>query len=105
MPTRSPGWMVAGSICSRDSSTRTGVPADGGVAAARTNNHRGVITAVPKELSLGLTRWTLNAAAFRHNRGDCCDRSGLRERPRAKHDCLPAIRLFSYGHIVHARTV
>ena len=27
-----------------------------GVAAASTNNHRGVITAVPKELSLGFTR-------------------------------------------------
>jgi hypothetical protein len=38
-----------------------GVPADSGVAAASTNNQRGVITAVPKELSLGLTRWTLNA--------------------------------------------
>jgi hypothetical protein len=25
-------------------------------AAARTNNHRGVMTAVPKELSLGFTR-------------------------------------------------
>jgi hypothetical protein len=74
------------------------------VAAARTNNHRGVITAVPKELSLGLTRWTLNAATFRHTRGDRCDRDALRERLRAKHDCLPAIRLFSYGHIVHART-
>jgi len=29
---------------------------DFGVAAAKTNNHRGVITAVPKELSLGFTR-------------------------------------------------
>ena len=45
-----------GTICSSDSSTRIGVPADAGVAAASTNSHRGVMTAVPKELSLGLTR-------------------------------------------------
>ena len=42
-----------------DSSTRMGSPADDGVAAARTKSQRGVITAVPKELSLGFTRWTL----------------------------------------------
>ena len=39
-----------------DSSTRMGSPADDGVAAARTNSQRGVITAVPNELSLGFTR-------------------------------------------------
>ena len=33
-----------------------GSPAIAGVAAARTKSHRGVITAVPNELSLGFTR-------------------------------------------------
>jgi hypothetical protein len=33
-----------------------GSPMDRGVAAARTNNHLGVITAVPKKMSLGLIR-------------------------------------------------
>ena len=37
---------------------RIGSPHIGGVAAARTYNHRGVIIAMPKETSLGLTRWT-----------------------------------------------
>src|ERR1039457_2970709 len=50
--------MLSGTICSRDSSTRMGSPAAPGVAAASTNSHRGVMTAVPKELSLGLTRCT-----------------------------------------------
>src|SRR5208282_4010202 len=50
--------MVAGTICSRDSSTRMGSPTTAGVAAASTKSQRGVMTAVPKELSLGLTRWT-----------------------------------------------
>jgi hypothetical protein len=35
-----------------------GVAGGAGVAAARTKSHRGVMTAVPKELSLGLMRWT-----------------------------------------------
>src|ERR1039458_4355966 len=60
MPTMSPACIVSGTICSRDSSTRMGSPAICGVAAASTNSHRGVITAVPNELSLGLTRCTLN---------------------------------------------
>src|SRR3569833_171999 len=64
MPTMSPGWILSGTICSRDSSMRIGVPADTGVAAASTKSHRGVITAVPKELSLGLTRWTLIEACL-----------------------------------------
>src|ERR1700735_4896776 len=59
MPTMSPAWMLSGTICSSDSSTRMGSPADCGVAAASTKSQRGVMTAVPKELSLGLTRWTL----------------------------------------------
>jgi hypothetical protein len=33
-----------------------GISDDGGVAAASTKSQRGVMTAVPKELSLGLTR-------------------------------------------------
>src|ERR1035437_953103 len=77
MPTISPGWMVSGTICSSDSSTRMGSPAVRGVAAARTNSHRGVMTAVPKELSLGLTRWTLNESNL-----SSCVYSGLRERLR-----------------------
>src|SRR5580698_8870515 len=60
MPTMSPGWMLSGTTCSRDSSTRMGSPAICGVAAANTNSHLGVMTAVPKELSLGFIRWTLN---------------------------------------------
>ena len=50
------GRMVAGSSCSMDSSTRMGSPITRGVAAARTKSQRGVMTAVPNELSLGLTR-------------------------------------------------
>ena len=56
MPTMSPAEMVSGTICSMDSSTRMGSPTEEGVAAARTKSQRGVMTAVPKELSLGLTR-------------------------------------------------
>jgi hypothetical protein len=56
MPTMSPGWMDSGMICSMDSSMRMGSPAAEGVAAARTKSQRGVMTAVPKELSLGFTR-------------------------------------------------
>src|SRR5580692_3974876 len=56
--------MLSGAICSSDSSTRMGSPADCGVAAASTNSHLGVITAVPKELSLGLTRCTLIESYF-----------------------------------------
>jgi ribosomal protein S18 len=35
---------------------KNGIARHRGVAAASTNNHRGVMTAVPKELSLGFTR-------------------------------------------------
>jgi hypothetical protein len=58
--------MLSGLIGSSDSSTRMGSPADWGVAAARTNSQRGVMTAVPKELSLGFTRWTLIGSTFPH---------------------------------------
>jgi hypothetical protein len=44
------------SIGSRVSSTRSGVPWRAGVAAASTYCQRGVMTAVPKDTSLGLTR-------------------------------------------------
>src|SRR6185437_8253675 len=47
--------MACGSIFSKVSSTSVGSPKCGGVAAARTNIHRGVMTAMPKELSLGFT--------------------------------------------------
>ena len=50
--------MVSGSSGSRVSSTRIGSPYLAGVAEARTNSHRGVTTAVPKAMSLGLTRCT-----------------------------------------------
>ena len=43
-----------------------GLPATLGVAAARTKSQRGVITAVPKELSLGLTRWTRKWTPFQN---------------------------------------
>src|SRR5580658_9100995 len=75
MPTMSPGWMVSGTICSSDSSTRIGSPASRGVAAASTNSHRGVMTAVPKELSLGLTRCTLIESNL-----SSCEQVCLRER-------------------------
>lgn len=58
IPTTSPGLIVSGSSCSRHSSTKAGLPIDCGVAAASTNNHPGVMAAVPKELSLALIRWT-----------------------------------------------
>jgi hypothetical protein len=48
--------MLSATIGSSDSSTRMGSPALLGVAAAMTKSHLGVMTAVPKELSLGLTR-------------------------------------------------
>jgi hypothetical protein len=38
-----------------------GSPYSLGVAAARTYSHLGVRTAIPKEESLGLTKWTRNA--------------------------------------------
>ncbi len=42
-----------------------GVPYSRGVAAARTYSHRGVITAVPNDTSLGFTRWTRMWGPFR----------------------------------------
>src|ERR1700677_1747724 len=50
--------MPEGTSASRVSSTMTGSPNDPGVAAASTYSQRGVITAVPKEWSLGLIRKT-----------------------------------------------
>src|SRR5579863_4452439 len=67
--------MVSGTICSSDSSTRIGSPSSRGVAAASTNSHRGVITAVPKELSLGFTRCTLIEPNL-----SSCEQVCLRER-------------------------
>src|SRR5579864_654105 len=58
IPTTSPACNVSKSIFSRVSSTSTGSPNSLGVAPASTYSQRGVITAVPKETSLGLTRWT-----------------------------------------------
>src|SRR6185436_7246832 len=55
MPTTSPGFTRSRSRCSRVSSQISGSPNDWSVAAASTYNHRGVMTAVPKEVSLGLT--------------------------------------------------
>jgi hypothetical protein len=57
-PTTSPWATVAGSNASSVSSTIDAVPYFAGVADASTYIQRGVITAVPKERSLGLTRWT-----------------------------------------------
>src|SRR5687767_2824355 len=58
MPTTSPGFTAERSNCSSVSSTITGSPNRGGVAAASTNSHRGVMTAVPNDRWLGLTRNT-----------------------------------------------
>src|SRR4029453_102313 len=58
MPTASPGWRRPGSNDSSVSSARMGSPKRAGVAAASTNIHRGVMTATPNEMSLGLTRNT-----------------------------------------------
>jgi len=66
--------MDSGTICSRDSSMRMGSPAVWGVAAARTNSHRGVMTAVPKELSLGLQMdalWDLHSPEWSPERPSC----------------------------------
>ena len=46
---------LSGSIGFSVSSTSTGSPKELGLAAAMANNHRGVITAVPNDTSLGLT--------------------------------------------------
>src|SRR5271157_1246210 len=59
MPTMSPRCTLAGSQGNRVSSHRIGSPKDPGVAAASTKSQRGVMTAVPKDVSLGLTRCTL----------------------------------------------
>src|SRR5262245_45290208 len=56
MPTTSPASTAAGSNGSRVSSTTNGSPNRAGVAAARTYIHRGVMTDIPNDRSLGLTR-------------------------------------------------
>ena len=53
------GAMASKSIGSSVSSMTLGSPYPRGVAAASTYSQRGVITAVPNEISLGLTRWIL----------------------------------------------
>src|SRR5262245_21852172 len=58
MPTTSPALTWVGLNGSRVSSTILGAPKSAGVAAASTYGQRGVITAVPNERSLGLTRCT-----------------------------------------------
>src|SRR3954468_19951565 len=58
MPTTSPEDTVAGFQGSRVSSVIIGSPYFSGVAAARTYNHRGVITPTPNDKALGLMRWT-----------------------------------------------
>src|SRR5262249_61035307 len=58
IPTSPPVSRVSTSSPSSDSSPIRGSPQRLPVAAARTYNQRGVITATPKDLVLGLTRWT-----------------------------------------------
>src|SRR6185295_335471 len=58
IPTMSPGPTEDGSKGANVSSQMTGSPNDSGVAPAKTNSQRGVMTAVPKDVSLGLTRCT-----------------------------------------------
>src|SRR4051812_23301773 len=58
MPTTSPLAMVSMSTGSSVLSMRWGSPHAVPVAAARTYNHRGVMTATPKDRLLGLIKWT-----------------------------------------------
>src|SRR3982074_3834743 len=104
MPTMSPDWMDSGRICSRDSSMRIGSPAIGGVAAARTKSQRGVITAVPKELSLGFTRRTLkNPTLPRAERGGFTEYWTLEQSAPSCGlgiECRPGKFLPGYGVII-----
>src|ERR1051325_9319676 len=61
MPTMSPALIVERSICSSVSSTMFGDPYDSGVAAASTYSHRVVMTPIPNDTWLGLTRWMVMA--------------------------------------------
>src|SRR3954469_16869511 len=61
MPTMSPAVMMLGSNGSRVSSIRQGSPNVAGVAAAKTDSQRGVMTPIPKETWLGLIRKTVGA--------------------------------------------
>ena len=75
--TMPPASIVAGSRRSSVSSTSTGVPeAPRRVAAASTKSQRGVMTARPNEMSLGLTRMDAHCAI---NLG-----CGLRDRPASR---------------------
>src|SRR5947207_8161859 len=59
IPTTSPAWTLAESQGSNVSSVISGSPYESGVAAARTYNHRGVITPTPNDRPLGLMRCTV----------------------------------------------
>src|SRR6185312_9072290 len=66
MPATSPAATVSISSGSSVSSHKIGSPDSSGVAAARTNSQRGVITAVPKAVSLGLIRCTRKSLILFH---------------------------------------
>src|SRR4051812_25725504 len=78
--------MTSGSSLSSVSSTMLGSPTWAGVADANTYSHRGVITLVPKEASLGLIKWTFNISLFKaaksiENRTRIQQWRGLRSQP------------------------
>src|ERR1043165_5802710 len=69
IPTTSPLWMSSKLTGSSVSSTRWGSPHVVPVAAARTYNQRGVMTATPNDRLLGLIRWTRGNAISYSYRG------------------------------------
>src|SRR6188508_974973 len=78
----SPGCTLWASNGSSVSSAMRGSPYDVGVAPARTNSHRGVITPTPNDKWLGLTRWTVIAnGSLRY----ACNASITRHRPLKEH--------------------
>jgi hypothetical protein len=80
------------------------------VAAASTKSQRGVMTAVPKELSLGLTRWTrtrTNLSPYwcgwlHSNCGDAVTRVDDRKRQLKGEDAALTLR---YGEVGPKSTV
>ena len=69
MPMTSPAASCDGSNDSSVSSVRIGSPQVFGMAPARTNIQRGVMTAMPNDRSLGLTMWTRTVDSLPHTAG------------------------------------
>src|SRR5712691_9177087 len=97
MPTMSPALIVEMSMASSVSSTMRGGPYDSGVAPASTYSQRGVITPMPNDTWLGLTRCidirglraALSAGAREHSTILPSVTGGRIDRLRAEnaHDC------------------